>query len=186
MNHQIKDFSMFAGNLTAAKGPRSAAAVLRKSLFYVSIGSNDLFAFAASLIPGNSTQKDEMVAAVLRQFAVQLRSLYQLGARKLAVLGTGQLGCIPAVRRSVPGGGCNPELNDLSLRYKTATRALLEQLAVELEGFRYSFADFFEIGNHVLSDPQKYGKRSIEEWRSCSFSSINSINQLHRSTRHAC
>ncbi|XP_074573322.1 GDSL esterase/lipase At5g55050-like [Curcuma longa] len=157
MTQQIKDFSTFAGNLTVAKGARSAAVFLSKSLFYVSVGSNDLFAFSTVLIPGNSTQKDEIVAAVLRQFAEQLRSLYQLGARKFAVPGTGQLGCIPGVRRRVPGGACSPDLNDLSLRYKTATRALLEQLAMELEGFRYSFTDFFEIGSQIQSDPQKYG-----------------------------
>ncbi|XP_042387177.1 GDSL esterase/lipase At1g71691-like [Zingiber officinale] len=157
MTQQIKDFSTFAGNLRASKGDRSAAFFLRKSLFYVSVGSNDLFAFSTVLIPGNSTQKDEIVAAVLGQFAGQLRSIYQLGARKFAVPGTGQLGCIPGVRSRVPGGACNPELNDLSLRYKTATRALLDQLAVELKGFRFSFSDFFEIGSQIQSDPQKYG-----------------------------
>ncbi|KAG6502601.1 GDSL esterase/lipase At5g33370-like isoform X2 [Zingiber officinale] len=157
MTQQIQYFSTFAGNLTAAKGARSAAAFLNKSLFCVSVGSNDLFARSAALIPGNSTQKDEIVAAVLRQFADQLRSLYQLGARKFSVAGTGQIGCVPGVRRRVPGNACSQELNDLSLRFKTGTRALLEQLGMELEGFRYSFSDSFEIGSHIQSDPQKYG-----------------------------
>ncbi|XP_074573285.1 GDSL esterase/lipase At1g71691-like [Curcuma longa] len=157
MTQQIKDFSTFAGNLTAAKGARSAAVFLSKSLFYVSVGSNDLFAFDTVLIPGNSTQKDEIVAAVLPQFADQLRSLYQLGARKFAVVGTAQLGCVPFVRTRFPGGACSPDLNDLPLRYKTATRALLGHLAMELEGFRYSFSDFFEIVSHIQSDPPKYG-----------------------------
>ncbi|XP_074573314.1 GDSL esterase/lipase At1g71691-like [Curcuma longa] len=157
MTQQIKDFSTFSGNLTAANGAGSAAAFLSKSLFYISVGNNDLFVSSAVLIPGNSTQKDEIVAAVLRQFADQLRTLYQLGARKFVVVGTALFGCNPIVRRTVPDGACNPELNDLSLRYKTATRALLEQLAMELEGFKYSFSDVFEITIQILSDPQKYG-----------------------------
>ncbi|KAG6502598.1 GDSL esterase/lipase At5g55050-like [Zingiber officinale] len=157
MTQQIKDFSTFVGDLTAAEGAQAAAAFLSKSLFYVSVGSNDLFSFFPVLIPGNSTQKDEIVASVLFQFEGQLRSIYNLGARKFAVVGTGQLGCIPGIRIRVLGGACSPDLNDLSLRYKNAVRALLDLLFVELEGFKFSFSDFFEMTSLVQSDPQQYG-----------------------------
>ncbi|KAG6502599.1 GDSL esterase/lipase At5g55050-like [Zingiber officinale] len=144
MTQQIKDFSTFVGNLTAAEGAQAAATFLSKSLFYISVGSNDLFKFS-------------LIADVLFEFEGQLRSIYKLGARKFAVVGTGLLGCTPSSRVRVLGGACSTDLNYLSLRYKNATRALLDLLAVELEGFKFSFSDFFEMCSLVLSDPQQYG-----------------------------
>lgn len=162
MNQQIKDFSTVAGNLTAITGPRFASAYLKESLFYVSVGSNDLFYYADVIDPRNSTQKDEIVAYILGQFKDQLQCLYDLGARKFAVFGTGLIGCIPDARRMTPAAECDSELNDLSLRYKTATRALLEQLAEALEGFNYSFSDFYEMGNLILSNPHRYGECFVQ------------------------
>lgn len=88
----------------------------------------------------------------------QCQTLYDLGARKFAVIGTGLIGCTPARRSSTPSGDCNQDLNDLSLRFKTATKALLEELSISLQGFKYSFGDLYEITARVFSNPLAFGE----------------------------
>ncbi|WOK98837.1 GDSL esterase/lipase [Canna indica] len=157
MTKQIKDFESVAANLTAREGDKFASALLKRSLFFCSVGSNDLFAFATLLTPGNSSQKDEIVALVVNKYKDQLQTLYHLGARKFAISGTGSIGCIPGVRVLIPSGDCYAELNDLSARFNTALKALLEELRTSLKGFEYSFADVNEMGVQVEANPHKYG-----------------------------
>ncbi|URD90442.1 GDSL-like Lipase/Acylhydrolase [Musa troglodytarum] len=157
MATQIEDYKQVAANLTERLGKKSAVVFLDKSLFYLSVGSNDVLTLYSLLNPGNSTQKDEAVVLVLSKFKHQLERLYDLGARKFAVLGTGLLGCIPVVRVAVPSYGCYEDLNDFSLRFKTATKALLEELSMSLKGFQYSFGDSYEMVTKIFSHPQEYG-----------------------------
>nr|XP_018677625.1 PREDICTED: GDSL esterase/lipase At5g55050-like [Musa acuminata subsp. malaccensis] len=157
MATQIEDFEQVAANLTERLGKKSAAVFLDKSLFYLSVGSNDVFTQYSLLNPGNSTQKDEAVVPVISKFKHQLERLYDLGARKFAVLGTGLLGCIPIFRAAVPSYGCYEDLNDFSLRFKTATKAILEELSMSLKGFQYSFGDSYEMVTKIFSHPQEFG-----------------------------
>ncbi|XP_064994995.1 GDSL esterase/lipase At1g71250-like [Musa acuminata AAA Group] len=74
MATQIEDFEQVAANLTERLGKKSAAVFLDKSLFYLSVGSNDVFTLYSLLNPGNSTQKDEAVVPVISKFKHQLET----------------------------------------------------------------------------------------------------------------
>ncbi|CAL9204474.1 unnamed protein product [Musa hybrid cultivar] len=157
MATQIEDFEQVAANLTERLGKKSAAVFLDKSLFYLSVGSNDVFTLYSLLNPGNSTQKDEAVVPVISKFKHQLERLYDLGARKFAVLGTGLFGCVPIFRVAVPSYGCYDDLNDFSLHCKTATKAILEEISMSLKGFEHSFADSYEMVTKIFYHPQEFG-----------------------------
>ncbi|KAJ8464926.1 hypothetical protein OPV22_027478 [Ensete ventricosum] len=135
MATQIEDFEQVAANLTGR------------------LGKN----------PGNSTQKEEAVVLILDKFKHQIERLYDLGARKFAVLGLAALGCVPLARVPISSYGCNEDLNDLCLRFKTATEALLNDLSMSLKGFQYSFGDLYEMLAQILSDPQEYGFTEIKD-----------------------
>ncbi|XP_042412443.1 GDSL esterase/lipase At1g71691-like [Zingiber officinale] len=160
MSTQIRDFEGVAADLTLGtrtNNKKRVSASLNESLFFFSVGSNDLFAFAATLIPGNDTRVDEIVTPIIDEFKNQLKMLYGMGARKFAVAGTGLLGCIPAIRVLDPSYECNVDLNDLSMHFKNATEALLEDLRISLHGFEYSFADAYEMSIRIDADLQEYG-----------------------------
>ncbi|KAJ8464928.1 hypothetical protein OPV22_027480 [Ensete ventricosum] len=162
MATQIEDFEQVAANLTERLGKKSVALFLEKSLFNLIVGSNDIYTLYSLLSPGNSTQKDETVVLILDKFKHQIERLYDLGARKFAVLGVAALGCVPLARVPISSYACNEDLNDLCLRFKTATEALLKDLSLSLKGFQYSFGDLYEMFTHILSDPQEYGFKEIK------------------------
>ncbi|RWW09070.1 hypothetical protein BHE74_00029263 [Ensete ventricosum] len=105
----IEDFEQVAGNLTERLGKKSAAVFLDKSLFYLSVGSNDVLTLV-----------------------------------------------------EVPSYGCYEDLNNFSLRFKTATKALLEELSMSLKGFQYSFGDSYEMVTKIFSHPQEYGFTDVK------------------------
>ncbi|CAD5193739.1 GDSL esterase/lipase At5g55050-like [Musa acuminata AAA Group] len=162
MATQIEDFEQVAANLTERLGEKSAAVFLGKSLIHLIVGSNDIYPLYYLLSPGNSTQKDEAVVLLLDKFKHQIERLYDLGARKFAVLGVPPIGCVPMVRVAISSYGCNEDLNDLCLRFKTATKALLKDLSMSFKGFQYSFGDLYEMFTQIFSDPQQYGFTDIK------------------------
>ncbi|CAL9066615.1 unnamed protein product [Musa banksii] len=161
MATQIEDFEQVAANLTERLGEKSAAIFLGKSLVHLIVGGNDIYALYSLLSPGNSTQKDEAVVLLLDKFKHQIERLYDLGARKFAVLGVEPIGCVPKDRVAISSYGCNEDLNDLCLGFKNATKALLKDLSMSLKGFQYSFGDLYEMLTQIFSDPQEYGFTEI-------------------------
>ncbi|RZS02567.1 hypothetical protein BHM03_00032633 [Ensete ventricosum] len=131
MAAQIEDFEQVAGNLTERLGKKSAAVFLDKSLFYLSVGSNDVLTLYSLLDQGNSSQKDEAIVPVISEV-------------------------------EVPSYGCYEDLNNFSLRFKTATKALLEELSMSLKGFQYSFGDSYEMVTKIFSHPQEYGFTDVK------------------------
>lgn len=77
MSGQIRDFEGVAADLTnrTRNNKKCVSAPLSESLFFFSVGSNDLFAFAKTLIPGNDTRVDEIVAPIIDEFKNQLQVL---------------------------------------------------------------------------------------------------------------
>lgn len=78
MSAQIRDFEGVAAeltNITRKHKKKCVSAPLSESLFFFSVGSNDLFAFAETLIPGNDTRADEIVAPIIDEFKNQLQVL---------------------------------------------------------------------------------------------------------------
>ncbi|CAH1424287.1 unnamed protein product [Lactuca virosa] len=75
------------------------AEYLKKCIYLSNIGSNDYI--NNYLIPNNYPTSntytvDQYATVLVQQYSQQLKTLYNLGARKIAVFGLGQVGCAPA------------------------------------------------------------------------------------------
>jgi hypothetical protein len=79
-----------------------AASHLAKSIFAITIGSNDIINYAKADAAGAGTtspsQQQQFVDGLVQSLAGQLQSLYNLGARKVLFLGLGPVGCCPSLR----------------------------------------------------------------------------------------
>ncbi|KAK4576084.1 hypothetical protein RGQ29_026869 [Quercus rubra] len=72
---------------------------LSKSLFPIVIGSNDIFAYF------------QYVDSMALSITVQLKRIYDFGARKFAIVGVGSIGCCPSIRKDIYTDECNAEIN---------------------------------------------------------------------------
>ncbi|RZC71750.1 hypothetical protein C5167_034968 [Papaver somniferum] len=92
----------------------------------------------------------------------KLFTIYNLGARKFAVVGLGMIGCCPKLRRKNPTGECNEQANYWSVKYNKAVTSLLQELKEELTDIHYSLINTYDIMANFLQQPALYGFSEIK------------------------
>ncbi|PKA55666.1 GDSL esterase/lipase [Apostasia shenzhenica] len=154
MSTQIKNFNAHRSNMTARIGKGAAARLLSRSLFFISTGSNDLFAFSNKNNSPNVTEKAiQLIADMASKYTEHIEALHGLGARKFGISDISLLGCCPSSRALHPMGECISELNEVAMRMNKATEALLTVLSSRLPGFIYSFGRTFNLLSNIISNP---------------------------------
>ncbi|KAI3796739.1 hypothetical protein L1987_39421 [Smallanthus sonchifolius] len=123
---------------------------LKKCIYLVNIGSNDYI--NNYLIPiiytTSSTYTVEQYAAVLvQEYSQQLKTVYNLGARKIALFGLGQIGCTPAEikRFGTDGKPCVEWINDAVKLFNDELKSLVDELNSDYLDARFTFINLTSI-----------------------------------------
>ena len=87
--------------------------------------------------------------------------LYDLGARRVLVTGTGPLGCVPAelAMRST-NGGCSAELQRAASLYNPQLQHMLQGLNDKLGSHVFIAANTAKMHNDFVSNPAAFGFRT--------------------------
>uniref|UniRef100_A0A453JKR1 GDSL esterase/lipase n=1 Tax=Aegilops tauschii subsp. strangulata TaxID=200361 RepID=A0A453JKR1_AEGTS len=155
LSKQVRYFGSTKAAMEARVGGAAARVLLSRSFFLFSVGSNDLFVFAAA----QPTTGDvaALYASLISGYSAAITDMYGMGARKFGVINVGLLGCVPAVRALSATGGCNDGLNLLSAGFDGALRSLLAGLAARLPGLAYSLADSYNLTQVTFANPAASG-----------------------------
>nr|GEU48615.1 cation/H(+) antiporter 2-like [Tanacetum cinerariifolium] len=145
---QIQQFATVQGNITALLGESKADLLLQDSTYIISIGSNDVMTY----IFNKSTTPELFIASLTDAFAVHLKDLYNLGARKFGILSIPPIGCCP-IARSASGGSCDEDTNKLASAFYTSFEFRLQNLSSTLEGFKYSLGNTFNMTMNIINKP---------------------------------
>ena len=87
-----------------------------------------------------------------------MQRLYDLGARRVLVTGTGPLGCVPAeLALRGRNGECSAELNRAAALYNPQLVEMINQLNSEIGSEVFVSANAFDMHMDFISDPQAYG-----------------------------
>uniref|UniRef100_N1QPK4 GDSL esterase/lipase n=1 Tax=Aegilops tauschii TaxID=37682 RepID=N1QPK4_AEGTA len=125
--------------------------LLSKSVFLISIGSQDLNP------RWNPQPDDQPQGSVIRELAElyvdAVRSLYDMGARKLAIVNTGHIGCMPKRRNYV----CDQSLNEITAEFSQALPSFIPSVSSEKAGFSDSIGDFYGFETDIFADPTAFG-----------------------------
>ncbi|CAK7329411.1 unnamed protein product [Dovyalis caffra] len=159
LREQIEQLSAVYSNLTAIKGSADTEILFSKSLFFISIGSNDLLSYYHS---NTSVPKQEFFSALEHEYEKHLKNLLKLGARKIGIISVPPVGCCPSQRVYNESGGCLEGLNDLSLDFLSTTKALLMKLSSECTGLKYSLGNTFEMTINVIANPILFGFKEVQ------------------------
>lgn len=159
---QLDYFSSVRASLVQSLGQAQASAHIAKSLFAITIGSNDIINYAKSNSKSKSGAGDEpspqpFVDALIQTLTGQLQRLYGLGARKLLFLGAGPVGCCPSLRELSPAKNCSAVANDAAARYNAAAAALLGGMAARHADMHYALFDSSAALLRYIDRPAAYG-----------------------------
>uniref|UniRef100_A0A0E0CR94 AAA+ ATPase domain-containing protein n=1 Tax=Oryza meridionalis TaxID=40149 RepID=A0A0E0CR94_9ORYZ len=155
------------GNSSSASASASASAIddlLSKSLFLISDGGNDLFAF---LRQSNRTpsQVPSFYADLLSNYTRHVQALYSLGARRFGIIDVPPIGCVPSVRVTSPSGAtrCVDAANDLARGFNSGLRSTMARLAGSgaLPGMRYSVGSSYKVVSYLTANPAAAGFKVV-------------------------
>nr|KYP57879.1 GDSL esterase/lipase At4g16230 family [Cajanus cajan] len=153
---QIDNFANTRQDIIGSIGVPAALNLFKRSLFSVTIGSND---FINNYLTPSLTFSDQKAASpeffvttMISKLRLQLTRLFNLGARKIVVANVGPIGCIPSQRDANPGAGdsCVVFPNQLAQLFNTQLKGLIAELNSNLEGSMFVYADVYRILEDIL------------------------------------
>ncbi|KAM0011229.1 putative triacylglycerol lipase [Helianthus debilis subsp. tardiflorus] len=153
----VQQFATVQGNITALLGKSKGDCLLQKSMYIFSVGSNDIMEY--SLTYPRIMTPEQFVINLTDTYAIHLKNLYSMGARKFGILSIPPIGCCPAARFASPNGTCINELNDLARACHASFESLMKNMSCTLEGFKYSLANTYNMTMSVIN--QKIGFKDV-------------------------
>ncbi|KAL5805735.1 hypothetical protein ACOSQ4_028468 [Xanthoceras sorbifolium] len=136
---------------------------LSKSLFLITIGSNDYIGnylddnlFIKFIHKRNSP--DQFAQLLMDTLFNQLKRLYYLGARKMVVFELGPIGCIPSfTRKQKHYGRCVEKVNQVISFFNNKLAGMLSNLTSTLKGSNFVLGHVNWLGYDAVINPSKYG-----------------------------
>ncbi|XWS16042.1 hypothetical protein CRYUN_Cryun34aG0052000 [Craigia yunnanensis] len=154
MDEQIRDFAKTRQDIISRIGASAARRLLRKALFLVAIGDNDIIFQEISTTRNTNDYLDNLVS----KFKSQLTKLYDLDARKIAVTSSSPVGCIPFERDlHLSAHNCVSSLNNLAKLYNSRLKSLLQELTTKLSGSKFVYINNYAIFEDILQNCRSYG-----------------------------
>ncbi|CAI9272261.1 unnamed protein product [Lactuca saligna] len=149
LEEQIQQFATVKGNITAILGESNGQLLLQGSMYIMSIGSNDIMSYIFT----HPVTPELFIANLTATYAMHLKNLYSLGARKFGVISVPPIGCCPIARSFSPVRDCAKEPNDLAIAFYTPLESLLKNLSSTLEGFKYSLGNAYNMTMNIIENP---------------------------------
>ncbi|XP_062217981.1 GDSL esterase/lipase At5g55050-like [Phragmites australis] len=162
MTKQIEYFSDLKDQISTRLGAGRVSALLSKSIFLISAGGNDAFDFFTQNRSPDSTTLQQFSDAVISTYDSHVKTLYNSGARKFAVINVPLIGCCPYCRRQNPTGECIEPLNKLAKSLNDGIKDLFSNLSTEMQGMKYSIASSYELVSSLIENPQAAGLEEVK------------------------
>ncbi|XP_061366014.1 GDSL esterase/lipase At1g23500-like [Gastrolobium bilobum] len=154
MSAQLQLFQDYIKKLRAVVGDQNASSIISNGLYLISAGNNDI-AFAYS-----STARRLMLFPTYADLVVTwhsnfVKELYQLGARRVWVLSTLPLGCLPGARNSLGGPLrlCVEIVNQQAQIYNAKLASAMSTIRTSLSNYDLEFVDVYTPLLNIIRNP---------------------------------
>ncbi|XP_074577917.1 GDSL esterase/lipase At1g33811 [Curcuma longa] len=157
---------MFRGNTTRV------AEYLGKCIYYMGLGSNDYLNnyFMPTMYSTSREYSPSTYSALLLQdYSRQLSLMYDLGARKVVIVGVGQIGCIPYElarnnnNRSNKKDTCNEEINKAISIFNTGLLRMVNRFNAQLPNAKFIYINTFDSSKDLASNATAYGFNVVDK-----------------------
>ncbi|KAI8021099.1 GDSL esterase/lipase [Camellia lanceoleosa] len=159
LTKQIEQFIIVHNNRVAITGPNETETMLSKSLFCISVGSNDIFSYFSS---NRTIPPDLFIANLMLQYEAYIKTLYNFGARKFGIISIPPIGCCPAQKLFNATGGCLEGMNDFARAFHFALDNLLRKISSELPEMKYSLGNSYEMTINIIQNPAPFNFKDVE------------------------
>ncbi|XP_072995730.1 GDSL esterase/lipase At5g33370-like isoform X2 [Typha latifolia] len=157
---QLSYFAQYQQRLSSLIGADQATRLVNGALVLVTLGGND-FVNNYYLVPYSVRSREFALPDYVRYLMVEykkiLARLYELGARRVLVTGTGPLGCVPAeLALRSRNGQCDPELMRAADLFNPQMVQMLGELNGELGSDVFIAVNAFKMHMDFITKPEDY------------------------------
>ncbi|EOA18261.1 hypothetical protein CARUB_v10006754mg [Capsella rubella] len=172
LSEQVSYFEKSRDYMIKVIGENSTKEMLKKAMFTITIGSNDILNYIQPSIPFFSQDKlptDVLQDSMVFHLTTHLKRLHQLGARKFVVVGVGPLGCIPFARalELIPAGKCSDQVNQIVRGYNMKLRHSLMTLNTELRSQDHNttfvYANSYDLFLELVLNYRQFGLENADK-----------------------
>ncbi|XP_042031753.1 GDSL esterase/lipase At5g33370-like isoform X1 [Salvia splendens] len=158
---QLNLFKQYQQRLSEVIGREETDKVVKDSLVLITLGGND-FVNNYYLVPFSIRSQqyslEDYVPFVISEYKKVLHRLYNLGARRVLVTGTGPLGCVPAeLAQHSRNGECAAELMRAAALFNPQLVQMLDQLNRKFGANVFIAANTNQMHLDFISNPQQFG-----------------------------
>jgi phospholipase/lecithinase/hemolysin len=158
---QLQYFEEYQQRVSALIGEEEAVRLVNEGLVLITLGGND-FVNNYFLVPFSARSRQfnipDYVVYLISEYRKILARLYELGARRVMVTGTGPLGCAPAeLAQHSRNGECFADLQQAGDLFNPQLVQLLGQLNSEIGSDVFISANAFNMNMDFIGNPQAYG-----------------------------
>ncbi|XP_073049306.1 GDSL esterase/lipase At5g45670-like [Primulina eburnea] len=141
-----------------------ASKYLSKCIYSIGVGSNDYlnnYFMPLYYTTARQYSPEQYADTLIQQYSDQIKTLYEFGARKFALIGVGQIGCSPnALAQSSPDGStCVSKINEADQIFNNRLRFLVDTFNTNLLDARFIFIDAYGIFQDLIDNPSTFGFR---------------------------
>ncbi|KAI3461016.1 hypothetical protein Pfo_017679 [Paulownia fortunei] len=158
---QLELFQEYQSRVSALTGEEEAQLLVNRALVLITLGGND-FVNNYFLTPITIRRVQYNLQAysqfLISEYRKILLRLYELGARRVLVTGTGPLGCVPAelATRST-NGQCAEEPQRAAAIFNPLLVQMIAGLNQELGSDIFVAANTMQMQNDFINNPQAFG-----------------------------
>lgn len=161
IGRQVEYFEQYEERVSALIGEEQTQRLVNQALVLITLGGND-FVNNYYLVPFSARSRQfplpDYVVFLISEYSKILLRLYELGARRVLVTGTGPIGCVPAeLALHSRNGECATELQRAADLFNPQLVQLLTQLNSQIGSDVFVSANAFAMHMDFVSDPQSYG-----------------------------
>ncbi|XP_010935132.2 GDSL esterase/lipase EXL3 [Elaeis guineensis] len=161
---QLEMFEEYKRELQAIVGEDRAVDIVAEGVCIIFAGTDDLMnTYFTSSIRALSYDLPSYINFVLQAASSFLKELYNLGPRKIGVVGVPPIGCLPA-QRTLRGGiarDCVDAYNQASIKFNSELSMEVERLATYHPGAKIVYIDVYNPLLELIMHPYDYGFEEV-------------------------
>lgn len=158
---QLEYFQQYQRRLSALIGASRTKQLVKKALVLITLGGND-FVNNYYLIPFSPRSRQfplpDYCKYLVYEYQKILARLFELGARRVLVTGTGPMGCVPAERASRGRNGqCAVELQRAATIFNPLLVRMTKALNAQLGSNAFTAVNAYQMKMDFITNPRAYG-----------------------------
>ncbi|KAI7983587.1 GDSL esterase/lipase [Camellia lanceoleosa] len=161
IGQQLEFFQRYQERVSALIGPAETQRLVNGGLVLIVLGGNDFvnnYFFTPYSARRLQYSLPEFSRYLISEYRKILMRLYELGARRVMVTGTGPLGCVPSSLASrSTNGQCAEEPQRATELFNPELIQMIQSLNQELGSDVFIAVNAMQMGTDFISNPQAFG-----------------------------